>query len=69
MPWLPPEPWIQLVGFGDHDWEVLFTHWNILVDDQQIGHTMRTVGWLGMLASVFWFAWRSLRAHDPQEAP
>ena len=59
---------IQLVGSGDHDWETLFTHWNILVHDQQIGHAMRTVGWLGMLGAVLWFAWRSLRARDAQEA-
>jgi hypothetical protein len=60
---------IQLVGSGDHDWEILFTRWNILVHDQQIGQAVRTVGWLGMLGAVLWFAWRSLRARDTQEAP
>jgi hypothetical protein len=50
---------IQLVGSGDHDWEILFTHWHILVHDQQIGHAAQAFGWLGMLAIVVWFAWRS----------
>jgi hypothetical protein len=53
---------IQLVGSGDHDWEILFTHWNILVHDQQIGHTAQFLGWLGVLATVAWFACRSLRS-------
>jgi hypothetical protein len=52
---------IQLVGSGEHDWEILFTHWNLIVHDQQIGHTMQLLGWFGMLATVAWFAWRSFR--------
>jgi len=50
---------IQLVGSGEHDWEILFTQWNILVHDQQIGHATQTLGWLGMLATVAWFFSRS----------
>jgi len=50
---------LPLVGSGEHDWEILFTQWNLLVQDQQIGHTIRTLGWLGMLASIAWFAWRA----------
>ena len=49
------------VGSGDHDRELLFTHWNILVHDQQIGHAIRTIGWLGMLVTVAWFAYRAFR--------
>jgi hypothetical protein len=52
---------LPLVGSGDHDWELLFTQWNLLLHDQQIGHAIRTFGWLGMLASVAWFAYRSFR--------
>jgi len=51
---------LPLVGSGDHDWEILFTHWNILVHDQQIGHATQALGWLGMLATVAWFSLRSL---------
>jgi len=56
---------IQLVGSGEHDWEILFAQWHILVHDQQVGHTTQALGWLGMLATVAWFAWRSFRANDP----
>ena len=52
---------IVLVGGGEHDWEVLFTHWNILVHDQQIGQAMNLLGWLGMLLAVAWFAYRSFQ--------
>jgi hypothetical protein len=52
---------IQLFGSGDHDWEILFTHWNLLVHDQQIGHVTQAVGWLGMIGVVAWFAWTCLR--------
>ena len=49
---------LPLVGSGDSDWEVLFTQWNLMLRDTQIAHITRTLGWLGMLASIFWFAWR-----------
>lgn len=51
---------IQLVGFGEHDWEILFTRWSILAHDQQIGHATEALGWLGMVATVAWLARRSL---------
>jgi hypothetical protein len=60
---------IQLIGSGDHDWEILFTHWNILVHDQQIGHATQLLGWLGMLASVAWFAHRSSRQSSEPSSP
>jgi hypothetical protein len=56
---------IPLVGSGDHDWEILFTRWSILVHDQQIGHAMQVLGWLGMLATVAWFARRSFERSGP----
>ena len=49
---------LPLVGSEDSDWTLLFTQWGILLRDQQIGHTMRVLGWLGMLATVGWFAYR-----------
>jgi hypothetical protein len=55
---------LPLVGSGDHDWEILFTQWNLLLRDQQIGHITRALGWLGMLASVSWFAWRAFRRSE-----
>ncbi|HLK04998.1 MAG TPA: hypothetical protein VKT53_11215 [Candidatus Acidoferrum sp.] len=50
---------LPLVGSGDHDWEILFTQWNVLIHDVQIGHTTRALGWLGMLATLSWLAWRT----------
>jgi len=55
---------IGLVGSGDHDWEILFTHWNLLVHDQQIGHATQALGGLGMIATVIWFAWRGFQSSD-----
>jgi len=57
---------LPLVGSGDNDWEILFTQWNLLLRDQQIGHATRVLGWLGMLASISWFAYRAFcRPADP----
>jgi hypothetical protein len=52
---------LLLVGSGDSDWEVLFTQWNLMLHDTQIAHVTRTLGWLGMLVSVAWFAYRAFR--------
>ncbi len=32
-----------------------------MLHDTQIAHATRTLGWLGMLASAAWFAYRSFR--------
>ena len=53
---------LPLVGSGDHDWEILFTHWNVLMHAEQIGHVIRFLGWLGMLAVVAWLAFRTWRS-------
>jgi hypothetical protein len=50
---------LPLVGSGDHDWEILFGQWGVLQHDQRIGGITRALGWLGMLATVAWFAWRT----------
>jgi len=50
---------LPLVGSGDHDWEILFTHWNVLPHAEQIGHTTRFLGWLGLLSTVAWLAFRT----------
>jgi hypothetical protein len=52
---------LPLVGSGDSDWTVLFTQWNLMLRDTQIAHTTRALGWLGMLAAVAWFSYRSFR--------
>jgi hypothetical protein len=59
---------LPLVGSGEHDWEILFGQWNLLVQDQKIGGAMRALGWMGMLATVVWFAWRTRLGGASQEA-
>jgi len=49
---------LPLVGGEESDWTLLFTQWDILIHDQQIGHAMRALGWVGMLSAVGWFAYR-----------
>lgn len=52
---------LPLVGSEESDWTILFTQWDVLVKDQQIGANTRALGWLGMLATVTWLAWRLAR--------
>lgn len=57
---------LEYVTVGDpelaeHDWTYLFTHAGVLEHDIQIGSTFRMLGWIGMLATVSWFVWRSCR--------
>ena len=50
---------LPLVGSGDSDWQMLFSQWGLLAQDQRIGGIMRTFGWLGMLATMAWLANRT----------
>jgi hypothetical protein len=49
---------LPLVGTGEHDWEILFSRWNLLTADTTIGGVTRAVGWAGMVAVVGWLIWR-----------
>jgi hypothetical protein len=53
---------LPLVGSGDSDWEILFSQWGVLAQDQKIGGIMRALGWTGMLATLGWLAYRT--RHD-----
>ena len=55
---------LPLVGSGDSDWEILFSQWGLLAQDQKIGGIMRTLGWLGMLSTMAWLAWRMYRSRE-----
>lgn len=55
---------LPLVGGGEHDWETLFSQWGIIMKDQNIGATVRYLGWVGMIATVAWLAYRIFLA-DP----
>jgi hypothetical protein len=57
---------LEYVTVGDpelaeHDWFYLFSHSGLLEHDTQIGNYFRVLGWIGMLATVAWFCWRSRR--------
>jgi hypothetical protein len=57
---------LEYVTVGDpelaeHDWFYLFSHSGLLEHDTQIGGFFRVLGWIGMLATVAWFARRSWR--------
>ncbi len=52
---------LPLVGSGDHDWEILFGQWGLLIHDKTIGGVIRHLGWLGMLATVLWLLWMARR--------
>jgi hypothetical protein len=55
---------LPLLTVGDsddviHDWFYLFQHAGLLDHDTQIGGAFRILGWIGMLTTVAWFAWRA----------
>jgi hypothetical protein len=52
---------LPLVGSGDHDWNILFGQWGLLMHDRQIGATMKAIGWIGMIAVVCWLGWKTYR--------
>ncbi len=49
---------LPLLGGGDHDWNTIFTRWNVLPYDTEIAATVKTIGWTGMAAACGWVFWR-----------
>src|SRR6266480_76281 len=49
---------LPLVGSEESDCTILFGQWGLLAEDQKIGTIMRTLGWLGMLATLIWVVTR-----------
>lgn len=49
---------LPLVGGGDHDWNTIFSRWDVLVYDQQIAAAVEWIGWIGIVAACGWAAWR-----------
>lgn len=58
---------LPLVGSGDHDWNILFGQWGLLLHDRQIGATTKAFGWVGMIAVVCWLAWKTYRPAPAEE--
>jgi hypothetical protein len=49
---------LPLLGGGDHDWNTIFTRWNVLQFDLDIAGMVRFMAWLGMTAACAWVTWR-----------
>lgn len=49
---------LPLVGGGDHDWNTIFTRWNILQYDTRIAETLKITGWIGIVLTCAWVGWR-----------
>jgi len=60
---------LPLVGSDTSDWLLLFGRWDLLLDDQKIGHAVRFLGWLGMLATLAWLIYRAYRSSQPHLKP
>jgi hypothetical protein len=57
---------LPLVNSDIGDWTILFGQWGILEHDQNIGHFVRLVGWVGMLCVIGWLAYRLYRDAYPR---
>jgi hypothetical protein len=52
---------LPLVGGGDHDWNTILRHWNLLQYDTQIAMLITIGAWVGIAATC---AWVFSRAHQ-----
>ena len=48
---------LPLLGGGDHDWNTIFTRWNVLQYDLDIAGAVKFIGWIGMALAVLWVFW------------
>lgn len=49
---------LPLVGGGDHDWNTIFSRWNVLRYDDRIASGVHLGGWLGLGLVALWVCWR-----------
>jgi len=57
---------LPLVTAGDsdyieHDWHTIFSSLGVLQFDTRIAAVISFLGWMGMLSTVAWLVWRSLK--------
>ena len=62
---------LPLVTAGDsdyviHDWNYLFSQMGVLNHDTAIAHAVRALGWAGMLGTVTWMTWRSMKSRQAE---
>ena len=58
------KPVLPLIGgmepYGSHDWINLFNIWDLWSYDTAIAKMTWTLGWIGIVATVFWHTWQWL---------
>lgn len=52
---------LPLVGGGEHDWTEILTRWNLLSADTTLAAIVRSLGWIGMLASIVWILFLAVK--------
>lgn len=60
---------LPLVNSDTGDWTLLFGQWGLLEWDLRIGQLVRSMGWVGMLATMGWLAYRMYRDSQPELRP
>jgi hypothetical protein len=60
---------LPLVNSEIGDWTILFGQWHLLPYDLKIGQVVRTLGWLGMAATLALLAYRIYRDSRPALRP
>ena len=60
---------LPLLNADTGDWTLLFGQWGLLDYDLKIGQFVRTVGLLGMLATIAWLAYRMYGDAQPELRP
>jgi hypothetical protein len=60
---------LPLINGDIGDWTLLFGQWHLLQSDLKIGQFVRTLGWLGMCATLAWLAHRTHRDSQPTLRP
>jgi hypothetical protein len=59
---------LPLLGGGEHDWNTIFSRWNVLSYDTLIADAVRISAWTGMALVCAWVLWRTLRDRGRQSA-
>jgi hypothetical protein len=57
---------LPLLGGGDHDWNTIFSRWNVLSYDTQIADAVRISAWIGTALVCAWVLWRTLQDRGRQ---
>jgi hypothetical protein len=58
---------LPLVGGGDHDWNTIFSRWNVLQYDLDLARIVNFCGWTGMTLALLWAIWRWWRDRQRPE--